>query len=71
MAGGVAVVAAQGRNTGGGAGVGRGAIGGSKPGAISGAGRRGVGVEIPVVVRGAQWWKPWDQTHKENLGQLD
>jgi hypothetical protein len=53
-AGGAAVVAARGRNSGGTAGVGRGATGGSKPGGISSAGRRGAGVEVPTVVR----WVP-------------
>jgi hypothetical protein len=60
MAGGAAVVAAQGRNLGGTVGAGMGAIGGSKPRGISSVGRRGAGVEIPVVVRGSQWWKSWD-----------
>jgi hypothetical protein len=60
MAGGAAMVAAQGRNLGGTAGAGRGATGRSKSGGISRAGRRGAGVEVPVVVRGSQWWKSWD-----------
>jgi L-aminopeptidase/D-esterase-like protein len=58
MAGGAIVEAAQGRNPGGTAGTGTGAIGGSKPGGISGAGRRGVGVEVPAVVR----WVPMVET---------
>jgi hypothetical protein len=71
MAGGAAVVAAQGKNPGGTAGVGRGATGGSKPGGISGAGRRGAGVEVPTVVRWVPMVEIGSQTHKENLGQLD
>jgi hypothetical protein len=57
MVGGVAVVAARGRNRGGTTGVGRGSTG-SKPGGISVAGRRGVGVEVPTVV----WWVPMMET---------
>jgi L-aminopeptidase/D-esterase-like protein len=51
-AGGVVVVATQGRNPVGTVGAGRGATVGSKPRGIFGAGRRGVGVEVPTVV----WW---------------
>jgi hypothetical protein len=55
---GVAVLAARGRNPGGTAGAGRGAIGGSKLGGIFGAGRQGVRVEVSVVVR----WVPMMET---------
>jgi hypothetical protein len=58
MTGDAAVVATQGRNLGGTARAGRGAIGDSKPRGISGAGRRGAGVEVPAVVR----WIPIVET---------
>jgi hypothetical protein len=51
IAGDSVVVATQGRDPGGTAGVGRGATGGSKPRGISGAGRRGARVEVLAVVR--------------------
>jgi hypothetical protein len=47
---GAAVVAAQGRNSRGTVGAGRGGTGGSKPGGTSGAGRRGARVEVPAVM---------------------
>jgi hypothetical protein len=63
MEGGAAIVAVQGRKSGGTAVAGRLATGGSKPRGISGAGRQGVGGEVPAMVK----WVPMVETMGPDL----
>jgi hypothetical protein len=66
------VEAAWGRNPGGTASAGREATRGSKPRGTTEMGwQASVVVEPTGGIVGSQWWKPWNQTPKENLGQLD